>query len=119
MIENHGKTADPMDEARLDAAFHLAIVEASHNLVLLHVMRGLFNLLQSSISHNLDRLYTLPRVFEPLSQQHERLLHYIIKGEPDSAKQAAITHLEFVEESLHKIDREESRNRKVIGAASS
>ncbi len=117
MIENHGKTNDPMDEARLDAAFHLSIVEASHNLVLLHVMRGLFNLLQSSISHNLDKLYTLPRVFQPLSQQHERLMNCIINGEHESAKQAAMTHLEFVEECLHKIDREESRKSGIIGAS--
>jgi DNA-binding FadR family transcriptional regulator len=109
MLAGHGRSNDPMDEARADAAFHLTIVEASHNLVLLHVMRGLFNLLQSSISHNLDKLYTLPRVFQPLNQQHERLMQCIMRGEPDQARQAAQAHLEFVTESLQRIDREDTR----------
>jgi DNA-binding FadR family transcriptional regulator len=110
MISKHG-SGDPMDEARADAEFHLSIVEASHNLVLLHVMRGLFTLLMSSISHNLDKLYTLPRVFEPLSNQHERLMNSVLEGDPEKARQAAQTHLVFVEESLQQIDREAVRNR--------
>lgn len=108
MLELHGDK-DPMAEARADAAFHLSIVEASHNLVLLHVMQGLFSLLQSSISHNLDKLYTLPRVFEPLSNQHETLLSAILVGNPEKARAAAQEHLTFVEESLKKIDEEEAR----------
>jgi DNA-binding FadR family transcriptional regulator len=113
MIEKHG-SPDPMDEARADAAFHLSIVEACHNLVLLHVMRGLFTLLQSSISHNLDKLYTLPRVFEPLSRQHERLMEAIVEGDPEKARQAAQAHLVFVEESLQQIDREEVRKQRAL-----
>lgn len=108
MLELHGDK-DPMAEARADAAFHLSIVEASHNLVLLHVMQGLFSLLQSSISHNLDKLYTIPRVFEPLSNQHETLLSAILNGAPEKARAAAQEHLTFVEESLKKIDEEEAR----------
>jgi DNA-binding FadR family transcriptional regulator len=113
MIENHG-SPDPMDEVRADAAFHLSIVEASHNLVLLHVMRGLFTLLQSSISHNLDKLHTLPRVFEPLSNQHERLMNSVIEGDAEKARQAAQEHLVFVEESLQQIDREEVRKQRSL-----
>lgn len=108
MIQLHGSSG-PMDEARADAAFHLAIVEASHNLVLLHVMRGLFDLLQNSISHNLDKLYTLPRVFEPLSQQHRALMEAVLAGNPEAARQAAQHHLTFVEESIKDIDAEEAR----------
>lgn len=102
---------DPMEEARADAEFHLSIVEASHNLVLLHVMRGLFTLLMSSISHNLEKLYTLPRVFQPLSNQHRRLMEAVLEGDPEKAKQAAQSHLVFVEESLQQIDRQEVSNR--------
>jgi DNA-binding FadR family transcriptional regulator len=111
MIQMHGSD-DAMDEARADAEFHLSIVEASHNLVLLHVMRGLFTLLQSSISHNLDKLYTLPRVFDPLSKQHQRLMEAIIEGDPEKARQAAQAHMVFVEESLQQIDREEVRKQR-------
>lgn len=108
MIAQHGRE-DPMDEARADAAFHLSIVEASHNLVSLHIMRNLFELLQNSISHNLDKLYTQPRVFEPLSQQHRELMEAVIAGEPERARQAAEQHLAFVEDSLKSIDADEAR----------
>ncbi|MCP5427797.1 MAG: FCD domain-containing protein [Chromatiaceae bacterium] len=110
MLGKHG-VGDPMDEARADAEFHLSIVEASHNLVLLHVMRGLFTLLMNSISHNLENLYTLPRVFQPLSNQHRRLMEAVLEGDPERAKQAAQSHLVFVEESLQQIDRQEISNR--------
>lgn len=108
MIKVHGSN-DPMDEARADAAFHLSIVEASHNLVLLHVMRGLFELLQNSISHNLDKLYTIPRVFDPLSQQHKQLMEAVVEGRPEDARTAAQNHLAFVEDSIKEIDAEEAR----------
>lgn len=108
MISLHGSD-DPMDEARADAAFHLSIVEASHNLVLLHVMRGLFELLQNSISHNLDKLYTIPRVFDPLSTQHKALMEAVVEGRPEDARIAAQHHLAFVEDSIKEIDAEEAR----------
>ncbi|HXK57199.1 MAG TPA: FCD domain-containing protein, partial [Gammaproteobacteria bacterium] len=104
MLSRHDD-GDPMEEARADAEYHLSIVEASHNLVLLHVMRGLFTLLINSISHSLDKLYTLPRVFQPLSNQHRRLMEAVLEGDPQKARQAAQDHLVFVEESLQQIDR--------------
>lgn len=108
MLAVHGDP-DPMQEAQADASFHLAIVEGSHNLVLLHVMRSLFDLLQNSISHNLDKLYTQPRVFEPLSQQHRELMEAVLAGEPERSRQAAEQHLAFVEDSLKSIDADEAR----------
>lgn len=113
MISLHGSD-DPMDEARADAAFHLSIVEASHNMVLLHVMRGLFDLLQNSISHNLDKLYTLPRVFEPLSTQHRELMEAVVNGEPEAARKAAQQHLVFVEDSIKDIDADEARKQRSL-----
>ncbi|MCG8427831.1 MAG: FCD domain-containing protein [Chromatiales bacterium] len=113
MIRMHG-SPDPMDEARADAAFHLSIVKASHNEVLLNIMQGLFNLLQNSISHNLDKLYTIPRVFEPLSNQHRRLMNTILEGDPEKARLAAQEHLVFVEESLQQIDREVLREQREL-----
>lgn len=108
MIAQHGSD-DPMDEAKADAAFHLSIVEASHNLVSLHIMRNLFELLQNSISHNLDKLYTQPRVFEPLSQQHRELMEAVLASDPERARKAAEHHLVFVEDSLKEIDADEAR----------
>lgn len=108
MIERHG-SEDPMEEARADASFHMAIAEASHNLVLIHVMRGLFDLLQTNISQSLERLYTVPRVFEQLSEQHFELMDAIISGDPERARNAAHTHLDFVQSSLKTIEEDAAR----------
>nr|CAA6829856.1 MAG: Lactate-responsive regulator LldR in Enterobacteria, GntR family [uncultured Thiotrichaceae bacterium] len=111
MISLHG-SKDPMEEARADAAFHLSIVEASHNMVLLHVMRGLFELLQNSITHNLDKLYTIPKVFDPLSKQHRTLMEAVLNSDPEAARAAAEQHLVFVEDSIKEIDAEEARKQR-------
>ena len=113
MLAQHGSD-DPMDEARADAAFHLSIVEASHNLVLLYVMRGLFELLQNSISHNLDKLYSMPRVFDPLKEQHRALMEAVVAGKPEQARRAAEEHLAFVEDSLKSIDADEARKARAL-----
>ncbi len=118
MIDNHGK-ADPMDEVQADAEFHLSISEASHNIVLFHVMRGLFSLLKLSVEHNLDKLYTLPHVFEPLSKQHENIVRAVVEGDPERARTAAQDHLVFVEESLQRIDQEEVRKARSLRRLSS
>ena len=118
MIELHTSSDDPMEEAMADAAFHLSITEASHNIVLLHVMRSLFSVLQKSIQHNLDKLYTIPRVFEPLSNQHERLMQTVVQGDPEGARKAAQDHMVFVEESLQGIDEEQARHERFLRQAS-
>lgn len=114
MINLHHTSDNPMDEALADAAFHLSITEASHNIVLLHVMRSLFAVLQKSIQHNLDKLYTIPKVFDPLSAQHEALMSAVVRGEPDAARIAAQEHMVFVEESLQTIDKEQARHERFL-----
>ncbi len=108
MLDAHGKD-DPAGEARADAAFHLAIAEASHNLVLLQVMRGLFELLQANISQSREKLYLSPRTFEPLSVQHRDMMDAVLAGDPERARAAAHAHLEFVHTSLRTLDDDEAR----------
>ncbi len=117
-LELHQQSVDPMVEAVADAEFHLTITEASHNIVLLHTMRSLFSVLQRSIKHSLDKMYNIPRVFDPLSMQHETLMQAVIKGDPEAARQAAQTHLVFVEESLQSIEQEKARHERFLRQAS-
>ena len=118
MINLHHESDNPMDEALADAAFHLSITEASHNIVLLHVMRSLFSVLQKSIQHNLDKLYTIPKVFDPLSKQHEALMSAVVRGEPEEARTAAQDHMVFVEESLQSLDQQQARHERFLRQAS-
>lgn len=117
MIELHHNSNNPMEEAIADAAFHLSITEASHNMILLHTMRNLFTVLQRSIEQSLDRFYGMPRIFEPLSRQHEALMNAVIDGNPDIAREAAQTHLVFVEESLQSIEQEQARHERFLRQA--
>ena len=45
------------EEGEADASFHLAIAEASHNAVLLHTIRGLFDLLKRNVVTNIGGMY--------------------------------------------------------------
>lgn len=108
MMAAHGKD-DPAGEARADAAFHLSIAEASHNLVLLQVMRGLFDLLQTNISQSREKLYVSPRTFDPLSAQHREMMDAVLAGDPERARAAAHAHLEFVHTSLRTLDENDAR----------
>lgn len=118
MMRLRAEGKDPLAEAQADAAFHLSITEASHNAVLLHIMKSLFVVLQDSIQHNLDKLYTIPRVVEPLNQQHRQLMEAVLAGEPEKARLAAQEHLVFVEESLQEIDKEQARHERFLRQAS-
>ncbi|MEW7993741.1 MAG: FCD domain-containing protein [gamma proteobacterium symbiont of Clathrolucina costata] len=104
MIAAH-EAGEGLVEAQADAEFHLAIAEASHNEILVQIMRSLFRLLQANVQRNLNQLYKLPRIFEPLSRQHTNLLNAVLEGDPERARNAAQDHLEFVDETLHRIDR--------------
>ncbi len=46
-----------VEEGAADARFHLAIAEASHNAVLLHTIRGLFDLLKRNVVTNIGGMY--------------------------------------------------------------
>jgi len=113
MMERHGES-DPRDEANADTEFHMAIAEAADNVVLLHIMRGLFTLLRDSISFSHDKLYTKPGVFEALKQQHYALMSAVVGGRADQAREAAHEHLVFVKETLQKIDKEEEREKRAL-----
>lgn len=108
MTACHGR-GDAAEDARCDAAFHLAIAEASHNAVLRSVMASMFDLLQASISQSLARLYTVPHTAERLLEQHGRLRDAIVAGDADAARRASDDHLAFVARTVRAIDEDRAR----------
>ncbi|TRL41270.1 FCD domain-containing protein [Rhizobium straminoryzae] len=103
---------DAAVQSRADAAFHLAIAEASHNLVLRQVMSGLFNLLKVSIAESLTKLHQLPDTVEALNAQHRSIVEAILAGRAEEARHAAALHLSFVEDRLRHIEEEAARLRR-------
>jgi GntR family transcriptional regulator, transcriptional repressor for pyruvate dehydrogenase complex len=108
MQEAHGRS-DPSAEAEADAQFHLSITEAAHNLVLLLVMRALFDLLRRGIVSYREKLYTKEGVRESLFSQHEALCGAVLQGDAKRARLVALDHLTFVDETLRAIEREQAR----------
>ncbi|MFC0228267.1 transcriptional regulator LldR [Serratia aquatilis] len=95
--------------AQADVRFHLAIAEASHNVVLLQTMRGFFDLMQSSVMHSRQRMYTVPTIFTRLTEQHEEMLQAILVGDPERAGKAAKSHLGFVHSTIKNLHEDEAR----------
>ena len=108
MTRTH-QAKDPQEDAKADAHLHLLIAEASHNLVLLHIMRGLFELLEASISHSLEKLYARPKTAQTLMRQHQALLNAILGRQPEQARKAALLHLDFIAATLRQIEDDEAR----------
>ncbi|MCE2572047.1 pyruvate dehydrogenase complex transcriptional repressor PdhR [Motilimonas eburnea] len=96
-------------EAKVVVAFYLAIVESSHNLVLMHLMRGLLPLLEQNVLHNLQQLQRKPEIAKAISEHRRMLLDAILGKAPKKARDASDRHLVFIEETLLEISREENR----------
>lgn len=91
---------NPTDEAQLDAEFHLAIIEASHNVVMLHMMRSMFDLLRQGVFYNRQMMFKNRMARDNLLDQH-RMIHAAIQNRDEKAARAAVfRHLDYVEQSL-------------------
>lgn len=90
-----GQTSLPL----LDAAFHLQIAEATHNIVLVHTMHGLHNLVQRSIEETYSAFEKRDADLSHLMQQHRRIFEAIQQHDPAAARNALVTHLTFIREN--------------------
>ena len=102
-IEAAHAAAIPEDEAEADAALHQAIYEASHNLVLLQIMRALSGSLRSNVAANRGRMFTLPQVRDHLRSQHRAIAAAILDGDSQGAGAAAHAHLAYVRQAARDI----------------
>ncbi|MDM1244098.1 transcriptional regulator LldR [Acinetobacter indicus] len=101
------------DQAAIaDAKFHLAIAEASHNLVLIQMMRGLFDLLQYNVVLGRRKVYTEAHRFDQLHDQHFQVMDAIERQDPEAARTAVCGHIEFVVQQVRMIDEEDARRQR-------
>lgn len=101
------------DQAAIsDAKFHLAIAEASHNLVLIQMMRGLFDLLQYNVVLGRRKVYTEAHRFDQLHDQHFQVMDAIERQDPEAARAAVCGHIEFVVQQVRMIDEEDARRQR-------
>ncbi|MEF3048604.1 FCD domain-containing protein [Pseudotabrizicola sp. L79] len=91
---------DPTDEAALDAEFHLAIIEASHNVVMLHMMRSMYDLLRQGVFYNRQMMFKNRTTRDMLLDQHRAINDGLQARDAVAARAAVEAHLNYVENSL-------------------
>lgn len=98
-------------EAEADAAFHLAIANASHNVALIHVMRSMFDLLHDHIYRALHLLYVREDDYSSLHDEHRAIMEAIFRKDADAARDATHNHLRHVGTSMREADVELMRQK--------
>ena len=91
---------DPTDEAELDANFRMAIIEASHNVVMLHMMRSMYDLLRQGVFYNRQMMFRNRQTRDALLDQHRAINAAIQARNPAEARAAVAAHLGFVETAM-------------------
>lgn len=95
------------DEAQLDAQFHMAIIEASHNVVMLHMMRSMYDLLQGGVFYNRQVMFKQRTTRSALLGQHRSINDALQARDPSGARLAVEAHLNYVENALRDQQRAE------------
>jgi GntR family transcriptional repressor for pyruvate dehydrogenase complex len=91
---------DPTNEAQLDAAFHMAIIEAGHNVIMLHMLRSMFDLLRDGVFYNRQVMFRNRTTREQLLDQHRAMNDAVQSRDPDAAREAVAAHLNYVEQAF-------------------
>jgi GntR family transcriptional repressor for pyruvate dehydrogenase complex len=84
----------------VDIAFHQAVGEAAHNVLLGHLSAALLRLMHDNIRLNLGELQGVPAAGRLLMTQHAAIYNAIVERKPVAARSAAETHIDFVRETL-------------------
>ncbi len=108
MLAAH-EAGDPEREAGIDVEFHTAIMEAAHNVVLMHMMRSCYQLMAQAVFHNRQRLYSNPAWRDRLIDQHRRIHQAIMARDAKAAARAAQYHVDFIESALKTVDNTDAR----------
>jgi GntR family transcriptional repressor for pyruvate dehydrogenase complex len=104
MLAAHARR-DPADEAALDADFHMAIIEASHNVILLHMMRSMFDMLRAGVFYNRQAVFRHRQTRDLLLDQHRAIRDAILARDPEAARAAVGLHLDYVQVALADLGR--------------
>jgi DNA-binding FadR family transcriptional regulator len=91
---------------QLDFEFHLAIAEASHNVVLRRLITDIRSLLMDWITKTQE----LPEGRRNAHKQHTRILHSILDGHPEKARKEMRTHLETLQKAYSLLSHMPSAN---------
>lgn len=92
-----------------DVAFHQAIAEASHNVLIGHLTASLMRVIHGHVTNNLVHLHTRPQRWGQLRAQHRAIWQAIREHNPQEAALAASAHIEFVRQTIEDKALDEAR----------
>ncbi|SDV50346.1 FadR/GntR family transcriptional regulator [Chitinasiproducens palmae] len=92
---------DKVQLAAADAAFHLTIADATHNVALIHVMHGLHGLIRETTLNSHRMVGYDDGIETALFTQHGEIHAAILSRNVDRARSASEAHLDYVRE-LHR-----------------
>ncbi len=79
-----------------DADFHLAIAQATHNTIQIHMMSTLYDLLRESVA----RVFKDQSKVKKLLDHHHRIFSAIKSHSPDKARERTLDHLTYVDSEV-------------------
>ena len=82
-----------------DADFHLALAQATHNTIQIHIMSTIYDLLRESVA----RIFTDQKKTKKLIQQHGAIFNAIKNHSPEKAREKTLEHLDYVESEVKAI----------------
>jgi GntR family transcriptional repressor for pyruvate dehydrogenase complex len=89
--------------AATDAELHIAIYEASHNLVLLHFMHTMETILRSNVYLNRRNLYEQRTQKESQLAEHRAIYEAIMDRDAPRARAAALRHITIAMQTQREI----------------
>ena len=85
-----------------DAAFHMAVIFATKNPVLIHLMRNFYDFLFLGIKKNLTHMYENRDALLAVIGHHKMVLGHIQNRQPDKAHDAMREHILYVQDFFHR-----------------
>ena len=92
-----------------DVAFHQAVAEASHNVLIGHLTASLMRVIHGHVSKNLEHLHVRPQRWNQLRAQHHAIWQAIRQHKPQEAALAAGEHIDFVRQRIEDKTLDEER----------
>lgn len=98
-MENAQEANDMKASQVSDIQFHSAIIDASHNALLVHTMSSIYALTQQNLFYNRSFLRSIDGTGDQLQAQHREIFDAINAGDAERAEKAARDHIAFVQRS--------------------
>ncbi|MDP3673755.1 MAG: FCD domain-containing protein [Novosphingobium sp.] len=108
-MEEAHESGDVDAIAKSDADFHFAIYDATHNMMLLQIMRSLEPILRSNVYMNRKNIYEHRSERDGQLAEHREVFEAIMARDPKRAEEAARQHMVSTMETQREIHDEEKR----------